>query len=111
MYALINRSHRSPNARAGAKKQAWWQRTRKPCRARYVGLEQLEERLLLSGQPIPSLSIDDVSVIEGTAVQEQDGSWVPENPHAALFTVTLSAAASNTVTVNYATEEQTALEG
>ena len=50
--------------------------------------------------PTPSLSINDVTVAEG------DSSTTP-----ATFTVTLSAASSFTVTVNYATADNTATAG
>ncbi len=50
--------------------------------------------------PLPSLSIDDVTVTEGNAGTVD-----------AVFTVTLSAASTQTVTVNYATANGTATAG
>jgi hypothetical protein len=50
--------------------------------------------------PLPTLSIDDVSVTEGNA-----------GTTAATFTVTLSAAAASAVTVSYATADGTATAG
>jgi hypothetical protein len=52
------------------------------------------------GTPVPSLSINDVSVNEGNA-----------GTTTATFTVTLSAAAASAVTVNYATADGTATAG
>jgi len=52
------------------------------------------------GAPVPTLSINDVSVTEGNA-----------GTATATFTVTLSAAASSAVTVNYATADGTATAG
>lgn len=54
---------------------------------------------IVNDDPLPSLSIDDVSVIEGNSGQTN-----------ALFTVTLSAASGQTVTVNYATADGTATQ-
>jgi len=54
---------------------------------------------LVNDDPLPSLSINDVSVVEGnTGVLN------------VVFTVTLSAASGQTVTVNYATAEGTATQ-
>ena len=53
---------------------------------------------ITDNDPTPSLSISDVTVTEG------DGGTVD-----AVFTVTLSAASGQTVTVDYATADQTAL--
>jgi large repetitive protein len=54
---------------------------------------------IVNDDPLPSLSIDDVSVIEGNA------GTTP-----AVFTVTLSAASGQTVSVNYATADGTATQ-
>lgn len=53
---------------------------------------------IINDDPLPSLSITDVSVVEGNS-----------GTTAAAFTVTLSAASSDTVTVNYATANGTAV--
>src|SRR5262245_50319814 len=61
--------------------------------SRYFAVEGLE----ITSQPPPTLSINDVSVTEGN-----DGTT------SAVFTVTLSRASSQTVTVNYATADGSA---
>lgn len=54
---------------------------------------------IVNDDPLPSLSIDDVSVVEGNAGTTN-----------AVFTVSLSAASGQTVTVIYATADGTAVE-
>ncbi|MFY3383922.1 putative Ig domain-containing protein [Paracidovorax sp. MALMAid1276] len=54
---------------------------------------------IVNDDPLPSLSINDVSVVEGNA-----------GTTAAVFTVTLSPASGETVTVNYATANGTAAQ-
>ncbi len=54
---------------------------------------------IVNDDPLPSLSINDVSVIEGNAGTVN-----------AVFTVTLSAASGQTVSVNYATADGTATQ-
>ena len=56
--------------------------------------------LILDNDPEPSLSIDDVTVTEGNSGTVN-----------AVFTVTLSAVSAKTVTVDYATQNNTALSG
>jgi hypothetical protein len=57
-------------------------------------------RLTPPGGPVPSLSVDDVTVTEGNA-----------GTTAAVFTARLSAASAQAVTVSYATANQTATAG
>ena len=54
---------------------------------------------IVNDDPVPSLAIDDVTVVEGNAGIVN-----------AVFTVTLSAASGQTVTVNYATADGTATQ-
>lgn len=54
---------------------------------------------VVNDDPLPSLSIDDVSVVEGNAGTVN-----------AVFTLTLSAASGQTVSVNYATADGTATQ-
>jgi len=54
---------------------------------------------IVNDDPLPSLSIDDVTVVEGNSGTTN-----------AVFTVTLSAASGQTVTVNYATADGTATQ-
>lgn len=54
---------------------------------------------IVNDDPLPSLSIDDVTVVEGNAGTVN-----------AVFTVTLGAASGQTVTVNYATADGTATQ-
>ncbi|MBX3712347.1 MAG: putative Ig domain-containing protein [Lysobacter sp.] len=54
---------------------------------------------IVNDDPLPSLSINDVTVVEGNAGTVN-----------AVFTVTLSAASGQTVTVNYATADGTATQ-
>jgi len=54
---------------------------------------------IVNDDPLPSLSINDVTVVEGNAGTTN-----------AVFTVTLSAASGQTVTVNYATADGTATQ-
>lgn len=54
---------------------------------------------IVNDDPLPSLSINDVSVVEGNSGTTN-----------AVFTVTLSAASGQTVTVNYATADGTATQ-
>ena len=54
---------------------------------------------IINDDPLPSLSIDDVTVIEGNS-----------GTTSATFTVTLSAASGQTVTVNHATADGTATQ-
>ncbi|GAA4424744.1 beta strand repeat-containing protein [Acidovorax lacteus] len=54
---------------------------------------------IVNDDPLPSLSIDDVTVVEGNSGSVN-----------AVFTVTLSAASGQTVTVNYATADGTATQ-
>ena len=54
---------------------------------------------IVNDDPLPSLSIDDVGVVEGNAGTVN-----------AVFTVTLSAASGQTVSVNYATADGTATQ-
>ncbi|WP_171984657.1 putative Ig domain-containing protein [Hydrogenophaga sp. A37] len=54
---------------------------------------------IVNDDPLPSLSIDDVTVVEGNS-----------GTTSAVFTVTLSAASGQTVSVNYATADGTATQ-
>ncbi|TLX21877.1 putative Ig domain-containing protein [Thermomonas fusca] len=55
---------------------------------------------IVNDDPLPSMSINDVTVVEGNA-----------GTTSAVFTVTLSAASGQTVTANYATADGTATAG
>jgi hypothetical protein len=65
-----------------------------------VGTPSSAVLTIVDTTPAPTLSINDVSVIEGNS-----------GVSSATFTVTLSAASGNTVTASYATADQTALAG
>ncbi len=79
-----------------------------PSETFFVNVTNVTNAVVVDGQgtgtitnddPLPSLSIDDVSVVEGNAGTSN-----------AVFTVTLNAASGQTVSVNYATADGTATQ-
>ncbi len=79
-----------------------------PTETFFVNVTGVTNAIVVDGQgvgtitnddPLPSLSIDDVAVVEGNAGTVN-----------AVFTVTLNAASGQTVTVNYATADGTAVQ-
>ena len=87
-------------------------RSPRPRRAVPLQLEQLEDRDVPSvavASSLPSLSINSIQLLEGTGDWCTPGAVITPTPF--TFTVTLSAASAQTVTVDFATQDGSAVGG
>jgi len=87
--------------------QSTKRQARRPRRAVRLQLERLEDRdvpSVAAASSLPSLSINSIQLLEGSACFFR-------TPTPFTFTVTLSAASTQTVTVDFATQDGTAVGG